>query len=123
MNILSTILNGIVRFFATILSPAWYASIFTNVVQRLPSCGSPTDPNEDALAPVEAKAQRRKFVVLIAVLVIGCSLASLYRTIIPSAPKVNRQPFVGLGQVLGEETVKALSDRGRVVIVTLDEFD
>ncbi len=120
---LIALLNGLLRFFATIFSPAWYACIFANVVERLRSRGSPTNPSADALAKVEAKARRRKFVVLIAVLVIGGSLVSLYRTMIPSAPKVNRQPFVGLGQVLGEETVKALNDRGRVVIVTLDEFD
>jgi len=78
------------------------------------------DHNHDDLDEADARARRKQILAVVAVLVIIGSLVSLYFTMVPSAPKINRQPFIGLGQVLAEETAKTLSDRGRVTLVIAD---
>jgi len=54
---------------------------------------------------------------MIAVIVIIGSLISLYVTQLRPANKSNLAPFVGAGQVLADETAKAIGDHGRVVLL------
>ena len=74
--------------------------------------GSLGDTNND---PV-----RRKKVTLIAVSVILVSLISLFFTMCEGAPKINRAPFIGLGEVLAAETAKAIDNHGTVIPVLAD---
>ena len=60
---------------------------------------------------------RRKKVTLIAVSVIIVSLFSLFFTMYEGAPKINHAPFIGLGEVLADETAKAIDNHGTVIPV------
>jgi len=112
MTLFTAILTGIVQFFVTIVSPAFWAQLFATISSRLRSRGNAPNPNLDDPAAVNTKAARRKLMVVVAVLVIvGCWIW-LFLAVFPFAPKINRRPFVGLGQVLGEEIVKTLGDQG-----------
>ena len=64
--------------------------------------------------------ERRRKVTVIAVLVIVASLVSLFFTMCEHTPKVNRAPFIGLGQVLADETATAIDNHGTVVPVIAD---
>lgn len=97
---------AIIRFFSTIFSPL-----------QNPGGDAPVG---DDMATAEAKAKRKQIVATVAILVIVGSLISLYFTMVPRAPKINRLPFIGLGQVLAEETSKAINGRGRVVAVVTE---
>ena len=120
-NILTAILNGIARFFTAILNPVWYISIVDAITNRMRGRDSANRGKDDPAAAI-AKARRRKTTAVVAVLAIVVSLVSLYRTmVVPAAPENSRQPYVGLGQVLGEETAKSLGDHGRVVVVIWDD--
>jgi len=68
----------------------------------------------------DANPERRKKVAVVAVLVIVASLVSLYITMVPHAPKINRAPFIGLGQALADETTKVIDNHGTVVPVIAD---
>ena len=120
-QILSAVLNGIVKLFTVILNPVLYISGFENIANRLRRRDSANNRRADDPSTVMKKARRRKTTAVVAVLAIVVSLVSLQRTLLPSAPENSRQPFVGLGQVLGEETVKILGDHGRVVVVVWDD--
>ena len=61
--------------------------------------------------------ERRKKGAIIAVVVIVLSLGWLWHTMVPSTPKLNRAPFIGLGEVLADETTKAIGNHGTVVPV------
>ena len=60
---------------------------------------------------------RRKKVTVIAIAVIAISLVSLFFTMCESTPKINPLPFIGLGEVLADETAKAINSHGTVVPV------
>ena len=60
---------------------------------------------------------RRKKVTLIAVAVIAATLVSLFFTMCESTPKVNPLPFIGLGEVLADESAKAIDEKGTLVPV------
>ena len=61
-----------------------------------------------------------RYVAIIAVSVIIVSLASLYFTQLRPTNKTNFAPFIGVGQVLADETAKTISDTGRVVLLVSD---
>ncbi|MCG3150517.1 MAG: hypothetical protein PCFJNLEI_04003 [Verrucomicrobiae bacterium] len=104
--------TAIIQFFATIFSPLRHPG----------GGGGGGQTASDDLAQAEAKARQKRLIATVAVLVIIGSLISLYFTMIPAAPKINRNPFIGRGQVLAEETVKALNNQGRVVLVIADYY-
>ncbi|MEI6085058.1 MAG: hypothetical protein WCS70_12245 [Verrucomicrobiota bacterium] len=104
------IISAIFRFFATMFSPLRHPGA-TGGGRR-----EPVDVNAD-LDMADVKARRKKMTAITAVVVIVGSLVSLYYTMNPATPKINRAPFIGLGQVLADETAKAIGDRGRVVLV------
>ena len=60
---------------------------------------------------------RRKKVTLIAVSVIIISLVSLFFTMCEDTPKINHDPFIGLGEVLATETARAIDNHGTVIPV------
>ena len=64
--------------------------------------------------------ERRKKVTLIAVAVILISLVSLFFTMCEHAPKINPLPFIGLGEMLAEESITAIDNHGTVVPVLAD---
>src|SRR5690349_5388954 len=61
-----------------------------------------------------------KTVTVLAILVIVGACAFVWRATRSPVPKINRAPFLELGQVLAEETAKAVSNHGRVVAVITD---
>ena len=58
---------------------------------------------------------RRKKVTVIAIAVIAISLVSLFFTMCESTPKINPLPFIGLGEVLADESAKVINDHGTIV--------
>ena len=67
--------------------------------------------------PATVNPNRGKKVALLAVAAILTSLLSLYFTMRPSPPPVSRTPFLGFGEVLADETIKAIESHGTVVPV------
>ena len=63
---------------------------------------------------------RRKKVTVIAIVVIAISLVSLFFTMCESTPQINPLPFIGLGEVLADESAKAVDDHGTIVPVVAD---
>ncbi|MEI6082686.1 MAG: hypothetical protein WCS70_00115 [Verrucomicrobiota bacterium] len=63
---------------------------------------------------------RKRIIVIASLLVIGGSLLSFCPRVVRIQPKINFAPFVGIGEVVAEETVRLLQGRGQVVIWTLD---
>lgn len=62
--------------------------------------------------------QTKTTVVIASVVLLGAAVA-IWQTF--RAPAINQQPFLGVGQVLAEQTAKLLQDRGRVVaVITAD---
>lgn len=70
-----------------------------------------------------ADASKRKTIVaVVAILVIIGSVGWLVRTTIPSSsPTINTAPFIGLGEMMAEQTTKALSGHGRIVVFRQSE--
>jgi len=64
-----------------------------------------------------ANSERNKKATIIVCIVLIVSLVSLWFTVAPHTPKINRAPFIGLGEVLAEETAKAIGNSGTVVPV------
>ncbi|MCG3147370.1 MAG: hypothetical protein PCFJNLEI_00809 [Verrucomicrobiae bacterium] len=63
----------------------------------------------------------RKITAIIASFVLVVALVFIWRTIRPSPPAIHQAPRIGAGEVLAEETVKAVRNQGRVVVVTVGE--
>lgn len=61
--------------------------------------------------------ERRKKVTFVAIGVTAISLVSLFFTMCERSPKINRGLFIGLGEVLADETIKAIDSHGTVVPV------
>ena len=68
----------------------------------------------------ETAAADKKTVVIIAGIGIIVSLGSLYYTQMRSPNRVNLEPFIGIGQVVADETARALGDHGRVMLLVSD---
>lgn len=60
---------------------------------------------------------KKTTIVLIAGGVLLAALGLIWRQLHPPLPKFNRAPSIGLGQTLADETVRAVNDRGRIVVV------
>ena len=60
---------------------------------------------------------QRKLITILASVILLIALVSIGRRLRPTMPQVDRTRFVGLGQVLADETVKAMAGHGRVVVV------
>lgn len=65
---------------------------------------------------------QRKLIVILSFVALVISLIFIGRRLWPSSPGFNPAPFIGLGQTLAEETIKAVGGKGRVVLVLDDQF-
>lgn len=92
-----------------------WGRLYTTLFGSLLGGGQSNDPQADS-------QERRKKVAIIAVVVIVVSLGWLWYTMMPSAPKINRAPFIGLGEALADETAKAINNHGTVVPVMTDYY-
>ncbi len=63
---------------------------------------------------------KRPLLALVSIIVITTSLISIYLSQRTPTPKINLKPFQGLGEVVGEETVKLIKQHGEVVVVVMD---
>jgi len=70
--------------------------------------------------PQHNDQKHRKKMAIIAVIVIIASAGWLWHTMMPTPPKINQAPSNGLGEVLAEETLKAIDNHGTVVPVIAD---
>ncbi|MCG3147211.1 MAG: hypothetical protein PCFJNLEI_00649 [Verrucomicrobiae bacterium] len=61
--------------------------------------------------------KRKTIVAIVAVVVIIGSIGWLARTMLPTTPKINLAPFIGVGETLAEQTAKVLSGHGRIVVL------
>ena len=92
-----------------------WGRLYTTLFGSLLGGGHSNDPQADS-------QERRKKVATIAVVVIIASLVSLFITMLPHSPKINRAPFIGLGEALADETAKAINNHGTVVPVMTDYY-
>lgn len=63
---------------------------------------------------------KRPLLVLVSIIVIVASLISIYLSFRTPTPKINPNPFIGLGEVAADHAVKLLGGRGEVVMVVLE---
>ncbi len=63
---------------------------------------------------------KRSLIFTAAVIVILASLISVYRTLRERAPQLDSQHFTAQGEVVAEETIKALGNKGHLVILTIE---
>lgn len=65
---------------------------------------------------------RTKLTILIACLVLVVASISLIRYFWHPVPVISRDRFIGVGEVLAQETAKLLQDHGRIVVVLDDQL-
>src|ERR1041385_2467306 len=65
-----------------------------------------------------AKLGRR--IKAICILVIFCSVVSLYRSQCGGRPKPDTKPIMEVGHLIADETLKLVVNHGEIVVVTMD---
>src|ERR1041384_7499304 len=65
---------------------------------------------------------RRLIIAGIATLVIACSLFFLRSRGVLSSPTIKPDPYIGIGQVLAQETAKLIEDHGRIGVFITDYY-
>jgi len=72
-----------------------------------------------SVATIVAKKKRRR-ILFVSVVVIIISWISLVRTQCGREPQMDDGPFLAQGEVVAEEAIKALGDKGSIVILTME---
>jgi len=70
--------------------------------------------------PIIAKKKKKRRAIVLALVVIVLALISLSRTQCERPPKMDEAPFIAQGEVVAEETIKALGNKGQIVILNMD---